>query len=546
MQPNTHAVAEHEVVVLERFADTSKLTINQNGTIEWPKPVDMPKLEIPQYTVKNSQGKEEQRYAFHIVKDELAKQAAITELQKAFPGVPLCQDNYQYEVNCIEVRAGHGIPSAGNYHRPDFTRYPMSQEVVASMVKAANLGANVDKLLNHELYYRSKGKEGVRLSSAELTSTYDNLSIWFWNDTQYAYKENVQDELGFKRAVEMLNCYTNDQHQGGRTCEASTKEQLKKWNMLTAEGELAPSYPLNWMEKPLTRIMLGRSYWDLDIKVDTRVYPGRPVTSAGSESVTIDVGGNAVVGTAGNMQSTGLWAPQLTEVTITGGVPATVHVALVDDLTGRADHELSLRRPPRVQKSLSYDGHSLTFKVPYGGLIYIQPHAPNNGEKTATYQLSNVIKASYWKDGKWVNEVNTDVPLAEIDTGHFVYTTPVNNVARLSNDQITQFVDELNTFAEGAAHSGYPVQSNSYNTKAAQIPTTPLDDWLLWHEVGHNLAFAPFNVKGSTEVVNNILALYMQELRQDKPYMERIEHDVTKSALWLERYNGHAWSEADQ
>lgn len=50
---------------------------------------------------------------------------------------------------------------------------------------------------------------------------------------------------------------------------------------------------------------------------------------------------------------------------------------------------------------------------------------------------------------------------------------------------------------------------------------------------------------GSTEVVNNILALYMQEKREDKPYMERIESDIQKSVLWLERYSGHAWSEAN-
>lgn len=47
-------------------------------------------------------------------------------------------------------------------------------------------------------------------------------------------------------------------------------------DMIYAEGEYAgymnPSYPLNYMEKPLTRLMLGRSFWDLDVKVDTRQF----------------------------------------------------------------------------------------------------------------------------------------------------------------------------------------------------------------------------------------------------------------------------------
>ncbi len=578
--PNLHAVAEHDVVVLERFSDTSKLTINDDGSITWPSSVDMPKLEIPTYKVKVND-KVVERAAFHIVKDEIAKHSAIQELKENFPGVPVCKDDYQYEVNCIEVRSGHGIPSFGNHHRPNFTRYPMSPEVVEGMVKAANLGANIDKLFSHEVYYRSKGKEGVRLSQADLTATYDNLSIWLWNDTQYEYNAEVQDELGFKRLVEMLNCYTDDKHSGGMSCSESTKSDLVKWGLLNERSELNPSYPLNWMEKPLTRIMLGRSYWDLDITVDTNSYPGKASGAATTASVDVFIGNRPVVGTAGNMQSTGLWAPQLEEVVVSGGVKATIHVALVDDLTGRESHELSLRRPPRVQKSFEYDGNHLAFKVPYGGLIYIQPYHVEE-EKGVTYTFSGVLKADYWNNGKWVNKSSDGVPLAEIDTGHFIYTTPVENTTALDVDK---FVEELNFFAEsasdfygrdskashslhqrftsdalpgfrhrfvndvqisiGAAHSGYPVQSSTYDKKATVVPTKPLDDWLLWHEVGHNLASAPFNVVGSTEVVNNILALYMQEKREDKPYMERIESDIQKSVLWLERYNGHAWSEAN-
>ncbi len=99
--------------------------------------------------------------------------------------------------------------------------------------------------------------------------------------------------------------------------------------------------------------------------------------------------------------------------------------------------------------------------------------------------------------------------------------------------------------SSGAAHSGYPVQSSSFNVEAITIPTRANDDWLLWHEVGHNLATAPFMMAGSTEVTNNILGLYMQELREDNPFMTRIALDIKKVPLWMSSHGGHAWSEGN-
>jgi len=48
------------------------------------------------------------------------------------------------------------------------------------------------------------------------------------------------------------------------------------------------------------------------------------------------------------MQSTGLWAHQHQQVQVSGGVPATITVSLIDDLTGLEQHEVALNRPPRV------------------------------------------------------------------------------------------------------------------------------------------------------------------------------------------------------
>ncbi|WP_028117599.1 SslE/AcfD family lipoprotein zinc metalloprotease [Ferrimonas senticii] len=603
--PNLHAVNQHDIVVYERYAKvggSDGIGLDaENGSVIWPSDVAMMEnpLEIAKYTItttdKDGNEVEQEKLAFEIVKSDEEKQAAIAKIQAAFPDVdvPVCQDAYPYEVNCIEVRPGHGIPSRGNYSRPDFQRMPMSNDVVDSMVKAANLGDNIDRLLNHELYFRTKGKTGARLSKVELTATYDNLSVWMWNDTQYEYVEDAEsgDELGFKRAVEMLNCYTSNAHGGGSLCQPRTQALLRDPDgnpdtddaMVNLIGELDPQFPLNWMEKPLTRIMLGRSFWDHDIVVDVDGYLQRPSATGANEEALVHTHGTTVTGTAGNMQSTGLWAPQLQQVTVSGGVKANITVALVDDITGRAQHELALKRPSRVQQSFRHDGGSTQITVPYGGLIYIQPLAQGTDD-LVSFQFSNVLKASLWRDGQWLHPYNPEVPLAEIDTGHFIYTTPVNNVSG-NAEVIKQFVVDMNAFAEsasdfygreqktaqgdhrrftytdlpgnrhrfvndaqisiGAAHSGYPVQSSSFNVNSTSIPTVPTNDWLLWHEVGHNLAAAPFTITGATEVTNNILALYMQEQRQDKPYMERIEATLPKIKPWLQRHHGHGWSQGD-
>ncbi|MGL5947454.1 MAG: SslE/AcfD family lipoprotein zinc metalloprotease, partial [Aeromonas sp.] len=384
-------------------------------------------------------------------------------------------------------------------------------------------------------------------------------------------------------AVEFLNCYSNDQHGGNSPCAPQLREKLVNHGFLHANGELNPSYPLNYQEKPLTRIMLGRAYWDLDITADTTGYPGRPTATATNASVTLSTYRNPVTGTAGTMQSTGLWAPQHGQVTLTGGEPASITVALVDDLTGRTQHEVALKRPARVEKHFKHDGSSTTFAVPFGGLIYVTPQDSSDLQGNTTYAFSGVHKASWWKDGAWQHPLNLDVPLAEVDSGQVIYTTPVNNV---TGADVADFVTKMNRFAEGAsdfygrdetaasgthrrftgahlpghshrfvndvqisigaAHSGYPVQSSGYRPSATTIPTAPDNDWLLWHEIGHNLASAPLNVAGATEVANNVLALYMQELRpapNDK--MARIELDIQKAPTLLQNNAGHVWSEGD-
>lgn len=601
MYPNLHVRSRYDMVVLERFPDVNgkrPYQVNDDGSITWAPPIDMPSLEIPQYQVEklDSNGKPmldesgqpimETKHARIFVQNEQETAAAIAELQNAFPGTSICSHDYEYEIDCIEIRKGDGVVVRGNYWRKDFDRYQINPDVVDSMVKAANLGTNIQALMDHELYYRTKGNKGIRLSTTELNQTYDNLSVWLWNNNDYAYDQDVQDELGFETLVNYLNCYTNNKHGNGGTCPDSLKAQLIEHKMIHGEGELLgqmnPSYPLNYTEKPLTRIMLGRSFWDYDIKVDTSAYPGQSTGEASSVSIDIKTAGSPVTFSAGNNQSTGLWAPQLQEVTVTGGVEANITVMMADDLTGKPQHETRLNRPPRMQMNFAHDGGLTKFTVPYGGLITVKPISSASADNArATFTFDGVQKAAWWKEGKWVHSIEeSTAPIAEVDTGSFIYTTAVKN---LTNADLVKFSEEMNQFAEaasdfygrdevttegkhrrftyedlaefrhrfvndvqisiGAAHSGYPVMNSGFNAQNENIPLQPLASWLLWHEVGHNLASAPFTAAGSTEVTNNLLALYMQEQVNGK--MVRIEADIQKAPYWLEQNSGHAWSHGD-
>lgn len=326
--------------------------------------------------------------------------------------------------------------------------------------------------------------------------------------------------------------------------------------------------------------MLGRSWWDLNIKVDVEKYPGS--VSAKGESVTenISLYSNPTKWFAGNMQSTGLWAPALQDVTIksSASVPVTVTVALADDLTGREKHEVALNRPPRVTKTYTLEANGeVTFKVPYGGLIYIK--GDSKDDVSANFTFTGVVKAPFYKDGEWKNDLDSPAPLGELESASFVYTTPKKNLeASNFTGGVAEFAKDLDTFASsmndfygrnetsgnhrmftyealtghkhrfandvqisiGDAHSGYPVMNSSFSTNSTTLPTTPLNDWLIWHEVGHNAAETPLNVPGATEVANNVLALYMQDRYLGK--MNRVADDITVAPEYLEESNGQAWA----
>lgn len=565
--------------------DTGKVTWKYQ---EEGKPDDKPKLEVASWQ-EDVDGKQVTRYAFideaeHSTEESL--EAAKAKIFEKFPGLQECKDStYHYEINCLERRPGTDVPVTGGMYVPRYTQLNLDADTAKAMVQAADLGTNIQRLYQHELYFRTNGRKGERLSSVDLERLYQNMSVWLWNKIEYRYENDKDDELGFKTFTEFLNCYANNAYSEGTQCSADLKKSLVDNNMIYGDGSskagmMNPSYPLNYMEKPLTRLMLGRSWWDLNIKVDVEKYPG--AVSAEGEKVTesISLYSNPTKWFAGNMQSTGLWAPAQKEVTIKSNadVPVTVTVALADDLTGREKHEVALNRPPKLTKTYSLDASgTVKFKVPYGGLIYIKGNSSTN--ESASFTFTGVVKAPFYKDGAWKNALNSPAPLGELESDAFVYTTPKKNLeASNFTGGVAEFAKDLDTFASsmndfygrdgesgkhrmftyknltghkhrftndvqisiGDAHSGYPVMNSSFSTNSTTLPTTPLNDWLIWHEVGHNAAETPLTVPGATEVANNVLALYMQDRYLGK--MNRVADDITVAPEYLDESNGQAWA----
>ncbi|MCV7942471.1 SslE/AcfD family lipoprotein zinc metalloprotease, partial [Escherichia coli] len=500
-------------------------TIDPNtGEVTWKyqqdnKPDDKPKLEVASWQ-EEVEGKQVTRYAFIDEAEyttEESLEAAKAKIFEKFPGLQECKDStYHYEINCLERRPGTDVPVTGGMYVPRYTQLNLDADTAKAMVQAADLGTNIQRLYQHELYFRTKGSKGERLNSVDLERLYQNMSVWLWNDTKYRYEEGKEDELGFKTFTEFLNCYANDAYAGGTKCSADLKKSLVDNNMIYGDGSskagmMNPSYPLNYMEKPLTRLMLGRSWWDLNIKVDVEKYPGS--VSAKGESVTenISLYSNPTKWFAGNMQSTGLWAPAQQDVTIksSASVPVTVTVALADDLTGREKHEVALNRPPRVTKTYTLEANGeVTFKVPYGGLIYIK--GDSKDDVSANFTFTGVVKAPFYKDGEWKNDLDSPAPLGELESASFVYTTPKKNLeASNFTGGVAEFAKDLDTFASsmndfygrndedgkhrmftyknltghkhrftndvqisiGDAHSGYPVMNSSFSTNSTTLPT---------------------------------------------------------------------------
>ncbi|EFB3703535.1 DUF4092 domain-containing protein [Escherichia coli] len=126
------------------------------------------------------------------------------------------------------------------------------------------------------------------------------------------------------------------------------------------------------------------------------------------------------------------------------------------------------------------------------------------------------------------------------DKNELAYITEAPSIVRPENVTRETATFNLPFISLGQVGDGKLMVIGNPHYNSTTLPTTPLNDWLIWHEVGHNAAETPLTVPGATEVANNVLALYMQDRYLGK--MNRVADDITVAPEYLEESNGQAWA----
>ena len=465
---------------------------------------------------------------------------STTELTSADCGtveVDLADGN-KSAVQTTLVKGDGIVQDGGNYDK--YAKYPVDLNFVQAQ---GDVGGSMNTLLAHEV------KTNL-LSTTDLNREYTNMSALLLNDAVFTGDK-------FISLNEMMNKYKS----GG--------------SFVNNNGEFYPGFSfttkdvLDFRKKPVTRIMVERAFYDKTLKYDPSEFPGQSSSTSSAQTATIFLKRNTSHQKwyAGNMQSTGLYAPAHEDVTIT--LPDNVNPAKMQLIIGVGDnvggifrHEINLKRPPKYVKKYKFtSGNTLTIQHPYGGLIFLKSFENSvESNATATINFLGVQSAIRFVLGEttsdtWETIKASPAPKAELESHHYIVTVPKANMATLSFDEVTRIAQEFDSMAEnaydfygydkncstpftehtppscsndkkvahknrevfdphisvGAGHSGYPIMVMSWKPSKTTFPQDATNSFLLWHEMGHNMVESWLGIAGATEVANNVMAGHQQK-----------------------------------
>ena len=465
---------------------------------------------------------------------------------------------------------GDGIIQQNQYDR--YAKYPVDLNFVQAQ---GDVGGSMNTLLAHEL----KEKQ---LSKNDLNREYTNMSALLLNDAVFTGEK-----------FESLNAMLNRYKSGG--------------SFVNGLGEFYPGFSfskgevLDFRRKPVTRIMVERAFYDKSLKYDPSEFPGQTSSSGSAKTAKIFLKRNInhQKWYAGNMQSTGLYAPAHTDITVTlpEGVDETkiqLQIGVGDNVGGIFRHEINLKRPPKYVKKYKFQApngtasKTITIQHPYGGLIFLKSFdASVANDATAMVSFTGVQSAVRFVLGEttaetWETIKSSPAPKAELESKHYIVTVPKANMSALSFDEVTQIAQNFDTMTQnaydfygydqtctepftehtapscsndvksahknrevfdphisvGAGHSGYPIMVMKWNPNSTTFPQDATNSFLLWHEMGHNMVESWLGIAGATEVANNVMAMHQQK-RFSQPL--RTEGSIANVGVILAK--GQPWAD---
>ena len=440
---------------------------------------------------------------------------------------------------------GDGIPEQADIF-DKYAEYPVDLNFAEAQ---GDVGGSMNTLLAHEKDAKKK------MLLVDVNREYTNMSALILNDAVFTGKK-----------FESLNALFNEYKTGGK--------------YVNANGEFYPGFSfsandqLDFRVKPVTRMILERALYDRTLKYDPSEFPGQK-SSINLDAQTSDIylKRNTMFQKwyAGNMQSTGFYAPAHTDVTIT--LPAEVdetkmqlQIGVGDNVGGMFRHEINLKRPPKYVKKYKFFANGVSTKTitvqhPYGGLIFLKSfHSSKAEDATASITFNKVQKVVRFVLGKTTEaewdelKASATAPKAELESNHFIVTVAQKNMSSLSFADVTRIANEYDTMAKNAydfygydqncgdtftintppscdnnkklahkirevfdphisvgdGHSGYPIMVMSWNPASTSFPQNAKNSFLLWHEAGHNMVEGWLSIPGAGEVANNVMAGYQQ------------------------------------
>lgn len=252
-----------------------------------------------------------------------------------------------------------------------------------------------------------------------------------------------------------------------------------------------------------------------------------------------------------NWQSTGLYAPAGTDITIelpNGTEDLDVQVGAHTDELG---HLLTWDRAPIVAIRQTLKAGQNKISSPFGGLIYLIP-TESKTSQVSDVTISGAVNAPYFvKDETDIAEWHATIqhygaPWAEFQGDHVIHTVPASVIAEMDSpdelmknwdDMIVQY-NKLVGLKEGSPephgipdrqhritsdiqisagymHAGYPIMIPNVPAAPHTVQFKHVmdlhDGWGFWHEMGHEYQQLAWFWDDIVEVSVNIYSLYIQD-----------------------------------